>query len=267
MEDNGFRIFIETGNQFVNGEHSLPFILTTVGDMKKQTSIERPNGHHKHHLIVVTSGKAEFCGPNGQFALQEGEGVFWRKGVPHWYKRTYGNFDTAFVTFQSSGAELDYYGVSDELRFRYNPRFLTAVNSLYNFSTGNSNLLTRSAEGYSFVADWLYSILEPSIPMTVRIKRFLEANISNQISLDDIAEAVHMSKYALCHFYRTECGTTVMNELRSMRISKAMRLLRFGSQPIGRIARLCGFVNLSYFDKVFYSETGMTPNEYRLNGK
>ena len=267
MEDTGFRIFIETGNQFVNEGRCLPFVLTTVGDMKNQTSIERPNGHHKHHLIIVTSGKAEFCGPYGQFALKGGEGVFWREGVPHWYKRTYGHFDTAFVTFQSSGVELDYYGVGDEFRFRYSPRFLTAVNSLYNFATGNSNLLTRSAEGYYFVTDWLYSALEPSIPMTVRIKRFLEANISNQITLDDVADAVNMSKYALCHLYRAECGTTVMSELRNIRISKAMRLLRFGNQPIGRVARHCGFANLSYFDKVFYSATGLTPNEYRLSGK
>ncbi len=264
MKSSDFRIFVEMDNRFLSNKDMLPFVLTSVGDMKDQTPVDRPLGHDKHHLIVVTEGSGEFTGPNGSFILSKGDGVFWHAYVPHSYKKAGASFDTAFMTFWSSDSILDYYGVGDEFRFYSYQRLLPNLDSLYNFATGDSNILSRSARGYSFIVDWLYTTLEPSVPLTVKVKRYLEINYSKQISLDDVADYVRMSKYALCHLYKETCGTTVMKELQNIRIAKAMSLLKYSNEPIGKIAERCGFLNMSYFDKVFMSSTGMTPKDYRM---
>ena len=260
-------MFIESRSSYTNENRNLPFVLCTVGEEKNQHPADRPQGLGQHHLIIVTSGKGEFRIPGEKFILSEGQGVLWKKDLPHSYKALGDGFDTAFVTFLVSDSVFDYYQIGDQLKFEAYPNLLSSIRDLRKFCEGDSTLLTRSAEGYSWFVEWLYATLEPSIPLTARVKRFLEANYPRQISLDDVADAVHMSKYALCHYYKEKSGGTVMKELQDIRISKAKDLLRFGSGTIGDVARSCGFVNLSYFDKVFLAANGCTPHEYRVKHK
>ena len=260
-------MFIESSDIYVKESGNLPFVLCTVGEEKNQHAVERPRGLGQHHLIIVTSGKGEFRVPGETFTLSEGEGVLWKKDLPHSYKAVGAGFDTAFVTFLVSDGVFDYYQIGDQLKFEAYPQLLSSIRDLQKFCEGDSTLLTRSAEGYSWFVEWLYATLEPSVPLTGRVRRFLEANYSRQISLDDVADAVHMSKYALCHYYKEKCGSTVMKTLQDIRISKAKELLRFGGESIGEVAQSCGFVNLSYFDKVFQTASGCTPHEYRVKHK
>ena len=260
-------MFIESRSNYIKESEILPFVLCTAGEEKNQHAVDRPRGLGQHHLLIVTAGTGEFRIPGETFTLSEGQGVLWKKGVPHSYKAHGDGFDTAFVTFLVSDSVFDYYQIGDQLKFEAYPQLFPSILDLQKFCDGDSTLLTRSAEGYSWFVEWLYTTLEPSIPLTVRVKRFLEANYSKQISLDDVADAVHMSKYALCHYYKEKCGVTVMKTLRDVRISKAKGLLRLGNVSIGEVAQSCGFVNLSYFDKVFQTASGCTPHEYRVKHK
>lgn len=88
-------------------------------------------------------------------------------------------------------------------------------------------------------------------------------NIYNKLSLDDICEKTHISKYHLCRIFKENIGITITEYIKRKRISLACQLLRDTDQKITEIAEKCGFSDSSFFTKVFTGENGITPTQYR----
>lgn len=68
------------------------------------------------------------------------------------------------------------------------------------------------------------------------------------------------------HFNRRVNAVTGMNAtlyIRSRRILKACQLLKETGLPISQIYVKCGIESANYFSRIFKSEMGMTPTEYR----
>lgn len=92
---------------------------------------------------------------------------------------------------------------------------------------------------------------------------FLYENISNKITVDEMAESVNMS---VSHFSRTfkNCmKKTPVEYLSEIRIEKSKRLLKYSSLNLSEIAFECGFGSLSYFSRCFQESIGQTPSEYK----
>ena len=53
----------------------------------------------------------------------------------------------------------------------------------------------------------------------------------------------------------------------SQRVFNACQALTGSSKPITEIAYECGFRNQSTFNRVFREQTGVTPREFRRNGR
>ena len=87
------------------------------------------------------------------------------------------------------------------------------------------------------------------------------------LTVEEIAQQVHMSKYGLCHYYAQNVGTTVLRELQEIRVAKAKQLLRFTDRPVAEIGNLCGYDSASYFGKRFKEIAGCTPGDYRIQRK
>ena len=56
---------------------------------------------------------------------------------------------------------------------------------------------------------------------------------------------------------------TYTNYLSRLRLEKACHMLKDTALPIMEISLLCGFDNLSYFNRLFREKKGVTPSEYR----
>ncbi|MGN1020546.1 MAG: helix-turn-helix domain-containing protein [Aristaeellaceae bacterium] len=94
--------------------------------------------------------------------------------------------------------------------------------------------------------------------------QFIRANYQNaELSLTDIAEAVHLTPAYLNTSFRNETGSTIKRYLTNYRIEQAQKLLRDEHYRSKEIAACCGFCDNGYFTKVFRRWTGMTPLEYR----
>ena len=93
--------------------------------------------------------------------------------------------------------------------------------------------------------------------------RYINANLSSPLTIDSIAEQMHISKYYVCHRFKEETGMTIHAYIRSSRISLAQKLLSDFDRRISDIAATCGFDDITRFSKTFKAETGMTPSEYR----
>lgn len=98
---------------------------------------------------------------------------------------------------------------------------------------------------------------------TEKILEFINKNYRTIGSLDDIANAVHISKQYLCTVFKHETGVTVSEYVNSIRINNACELLRSENSTVTEIASECGYNSPMYFCKMFKKFVHMTPNEYR----
>ena len=95
-----------------------------------------------------------------------------------------------------------------------------------------------------------------------KVKSFIEKHYAENITLRDIAKAVSLDKSYLGRVFRKECDMTVMDYLRSTRITNAKKLLLMGYSS-AEVAEKAGFGDSSYFSRTFHEETGLTPSAYR----
>lgn len=95
---------------------------------------------------------------------------------------------------------------------------------------------------------------------------YIETNYAQLVSLDELAENLHVSKYHLQRTFAEKVGLTPHEYTNRIRIERAMELLRQTESSIEEIAKLVGFSSGSYFIKVFAKLTGMTPGAFR-NGE
>lgn len=94
---------------------------------------------------------------------------------------------------------------------------------------------------------------------------YINMNIENKISLDDICNSAKVSKYYLCRKFKETVGMTVFSYIELMRLSKAKELLTKTDLSISEISVKTGFESFAYFSKIFKKSTDCTPSEYRKN--
>ncbi len=92
---------------------------------------------------------------------------------------------------------------------------------------------------------------------------FIHGNYSKNITIDDMLNSIHMSKYHFIRTFRRVMGATPYSYLTVCRINEAKRLLRATSKSIGDIAAECGFTDTSNFIAHFKKRTGVNPTRYR----
>lgn len=104
----------------------------------------------------------------------------------------------------------------------------------------------------------------------MRIKQmieFMNANISEKISLKDIADSCSISESECLRCFKKCLGITPMKILFQIRMNYAMELLTNDDLTIQEVAMECGFSDVSYFIKSFREKFGKTPNEYKKSGR
>ena len=100
-----------------------------------------------------------------------------------------------------------------------------------------------------------------NIPSAEKIRRYLEMNIYNDISLADIAERFYMHEATLIRVFQRAFGVTPMKYLSSLRIRAAKDMLH-NRWPCKNIAVVLGYRDEAYFSHCFKRETGLSPTEY-----
>ena len=95
------------------------------------------------------------------------------------------------------------------------------------------------------------------------IKRYLDTNYREDISLDLLAELAHLNKYYLAHTFQREYGISPITYLNRRRIEESKHMLGNTSYSLAQISELMGFSSPSYFSQCFRKAEGLTPNEYR----
>ncbi|RNL77853.1 AraC family transcriptional regulator [Sinomicrobium pectinilyticum] len=84
------------------------------------------------------------------------------------------------------------------------------------------------------------------------------------ISLDAVAEKANMSKNAFCRYFKKRTNKTFFQFLIEIRIEHACKLLyRNPELSISIISEMCGFQNITNFNRKFKELKHITPSQYR----
>ena len=93
---------------------------------------------------------------------------------------------------------------------------------------------------------------------------FIHQEYGNEISLSDIAGAAKVSKREALRCFQEEIHISPGAYLKEYRLQMACTMLRNTSETITTVSQNCGFHSASYFGKVFRSQMGCTPYEFRV---
>ena len=100
-----------------------------------------------------------------------------------------------------------------------------------------------------------------------RIIVYMQSNMSQVITVEELAELIYVSKSYLSRFFKQKTGMSLIEYLRLIRINAAKKLLVSTNTCIEEISCVIGYNSPKYFCRAFRKCTGMTPSEYRKNEK
>ena len=88
------------------------------------------------------------------------------------------------------------------------------------------------------------------------------ANYNTNIKLEKVAEIANMSATAFCRYFKSRTRLTLSEFIMLLRIGHACSLLTETDMSISEIAFMCGYNNLSNFNRQFRKVKDITPGEY-----
>lgn len=95
--------------------------------------------------------------------------------------------------------------------------------------------------------------------------QFMLEHYEKPIKLSDVAQTVNMSETAFSRFIKKRTGKNYVDAINDIRLGHATRMLVETTHSIIEICYLCGFNNLSNFNRIFKKKKNCTPREFRNN--
>ena len=89
--------------------------------------------------------------------------------------------------------------------------------------------------------------------------QYIQFNYSHDISIDDVAKSVGVSRSHLYRVFMLNVGKSPIDYLTEYRINEACKLLRAGNLSIAEVAISVGFFDQFYFSRVFKRAKGCRP--------
>jgi AraC-like DNA-binding protein len=148
-----------------------------------------------------------------------------------------------FQNLLESYYEKDKYG-NDILKNSYLSELLVYINTLY---------MSREKGQSGGVIEKNKLILD--------ILDYIDQNVENEISLDDLSAMFFLSKYHLCREFKKHMGTTLHRYIIQKRLVYAKNLIA-QQTPLSQVSSKCGFSDYSNFFKSFKNEYGISPKEF-----
>jgi AraC family transcriptional regulator len=156
------------------------------------------------------------------------------------------------------------------------PGVVGSVAKLLDAARSSLSLDPRVAAGYSGEAAALLrvetlipDVVAPKIPLSparwqlARALELFETNFDRPIRLDDVADAVRMSKSHFSRVFSDTVGEPPARYLRRYRVRRAHEMMLSTSKSLSEIALNCGFADQSHFTRTFSRMVGVAPAAWR----
>lgn len=239
-----------------------------------------PHTHSCTEFFYVVGGKGKFQIQDQFFTVSDGDLVVVNPNLEHTETSLAAN-PLEYIVMGVEGLEL----VMDAKRQQHFciVSFRGAVVDIQNYLHAMMREVEAKAPGYEAVCQSLMDILLIQLMRRVQLgatvttpqsnpsrkaaaaRRFIDANYRDNITLDQLAEELHMSKFHLSHVFRLEYGMSPIHYMQTLRLQESCKLLSTTDYSLTQIARMTGFSSPSYFSQRFRAVEGMNPAQYRAN--
>lgn len=108
-----------------------------------------------------------------------------------------------------------------------------------------------------------YQGLKPAKTACSLALGYLKNNLEKEITLEQLAEHVHLNKNYLVRLFKQAYGKSPIRMLISLRMELARDLLTSTDMPVGDIAAACGYTSAAYFTAEYKKQFGLTPKAQR----
>lgn len=95
-----------------------------------------------------------------------------------------------------------------------------------------------------------------------KMLNYLNIHFTEVISLQDLADQVHLSREVCCRLFKKMTGKTITGYLEEYRVNKSFSLVQSGQYSMTQITEMVGFSNPSRFASAFRKRFGCNPGEY-----
>jgi YesN/AraC family two-component response regulator len=125
-------------------------------------------------------------------------------------------------------------------------------------------LLKLFAEHLSLVANQITFQSEHAEPANMtRARQYIDEHKTEDLSLKQVASAVHMSSFYFCKQFHKAVGCTFTEYLARVRVEAAKKMLLDPNARVSEVALDAGFQSITHFNRVFKNLVGSSPTEYR----
>ncbi len=284
-----------------------PIGVYYVEPSKMYMNYVRWHWHEELEINLVKSGTAEFTVGDEKILLNEGQGIFLNRNVLHAIRSVNGD-DCILLSFIFN-PNIMFHNDSSNLAQGYINGVVEDEDTRY-LIMDRKDMWGRSALAYlsdifdaNFSQEFGYELATKSYlcqlwlhllkkcnhvtlpvahkqrkttslsPDEIRIKdaiHYIQTHYAEAITLDDIADSIHVSKSECCRCFKRAVKLTPFEYLMRYRILQAAdKILQHdrSTASISELAISVGFNNTSYFNKLFKKYFNCTPTEYRKLSK
>jgi len=97
----------------------------------------------------------------------------------------------------------------------------------------------------------------------LRMLRYIRENLDREMSINELSILCSLTEDHVIRIFKKEMKCTPTQYINQKRIERAQMMLLVEGKRIKEISYALSFENVSYFNRLFKSHTGLTPNEYR----
>ena len=237
------------------------------------------HSHDSYEIYLFLDGKADYLVEGNKYRLRKGDVMLMRRGELHinsirgegTYRRMYVNFDitelldaTGNLTLldmfdKRSLGEYNHYSAKEFPENHWQELLLAICNA------------SDKAEKLCYLLPLLqelnrnFSVLSLSSVgsgqnIVAEICRYINTDLSQDLSLEHLAGKFYLSKTHLNRLFRTNVGTTAGQYIRLKRLYLAKEYIQKGVQPMEVYTR-CGFHDYTTFYRAFKQQFSQSPKE------
>ena len=239
----------------------------------------QPHIHPFTELFYVKEGAGSFLVEDLEYTIQKDNFVIINPGISH-TEISSPDQPLEYITLGVEGLSFSFKENKDHIIFncsREQKDLLFYMNTMLEEMEQKSrdcehicqNLLEVLIIKLIRRTDFAFEVT-PSLQISkecVKIKRYIEANYVQDITLDSLARISHLNKYYMAHAFTMYCGCSPIRYLCQTRIKASKELLANTNYSITEVAQYSGFSSQSYFAQCFLKSCGLTASAYRKSCK
>ncbi|MFF2483298.1 AraC family transcriptional regulator [Paenibacillus sp. NPDC058071] len=225
-------------------------------------------------LILVSYGRVVYWIEQEKVILEKGDTLFIPAGMTYYAKCVPTVFHEKYV-FEFSGSEylpglpLLTGGQWTKSRLGMFELCLGRIKTVYADWSDQAKYAETRALGtmLEWLALWSRELEERKFSKEIyqhaeRMKNYIHSHYQTKITKEELGDHIYKSPNYAAALFKRITGQTISEYVHATRIKKATYLLLESNLSVGEIAEFVGYGDVSYFQRLFKKETGMTATEF-----